>query len=60
MLRPIAENTFAERQFEECLFAEECICGITYLRNYLFAENVFDVFKFSGKTQEQSLVARGG
>jgi hypothetical protein len=41
MLRPIAENTFAERQFEECLFAEECICGITYLRNYLFAENVF-------------------
>jgi hypothetical protein len=25
MLRPIAENTFAESQFEECQFAENLI-----------------------------------
>jgi hypothetical protein len=69
MLRPIAENTFAEFEFEECWFAEKCICGITYLRNYVFAEllicrkcffGITDAFKFSGKMHGQLLVARGG
>jgi hypothetical protein len=38
MLRPIAENTFAESQFEECQSAEIFICRNIYLPKYLFAE----------------------
>jgi hypothetical protein len=38
MLRPIAENTFAESQFEECQSAEIFICQNIYLPKYLFAE----------------------
>jgi hypothetical protein len=38
MLRPIAENTFAESQFEECQFAEIFICGNIYLPKCLFAK----------------------
>jgi hypothetical protein len=38
VLRPFAENTFAESQFEECLFAEKNINRRSFLPKCLFAE----------------------
>jgi hypothetical protein len=38
VLRPIAENTFAESQFEECLFAEKNINRRSFLPKCLFEE----------------------
>jgi hypothetical protein len=38
MLRPIAENPFADRQIAEFQFAEKIICRKFYLPKILFAE----------------------
>jgi hypothetical protein len=38
MLRPIAENPFADRQSAELQFAEKNFCGNIYLRKNLFAD----------------------